>query len=71
MSCREKFHYLWSDPLPVHGQTSLQQLHDQLAHELVGVVVCPEQQQRLLELLDVEFKEMEGFPESETVSRGL
>ena len=38
------------------------------ASKLVRVVVRSKQQQRLLELLDVKFEEMESLPESETVS---
>ena len=46
----------------------VEQLHHQLPHKLVRVVIRPQQEQRLLKLLDVEFEEMESLPESEPVS---
>ena len=58
--------HLVCDPLPVHGEAALQQLHHELPDQLVRLVVGAEQQQRLLELLDVELEEVEGLPGDRT-----
>ena len=58
------------DPLPIHGEAALEQLDHELPDELVRLVVGAEQQQRLLELLDVELEEVEGLPGDRLVRAG-
>ena len=53
------------DILPVHGEAALQQADHQASDQLVRLVLGTQQQQRLLELLDVKLKQLEGLPGDE------
>ena len=58
--------YVFVDVVGEGPGAALEQLDDQPEDQLGGVVLGGHQEERLLELLDVEFKKIKGLPERKT-----